>query len=113
MSITDKDRRLLRRAAKAMGYRMGTEWDCSFDGIFLGLGIGDDPMWVWDPLNDSADAFNLAIDIQEKTGAVVCISIGKDRTGCEFHFANGPDSSANTKRAIVMAAVALSAKDTP
>lgn len=59
---------------------------------------------VWNPLDDDGDAMRLLYALTERLGWVSCLSIGKDRSACEFNYACGDDPHANTRRAIVLAA---------
>lgn len=63
----------------------------------------------WDPENDDGDALRLAVALQATKGAhwVICLSIGDNRTACEFHYASGGDPATNTRHAIYRAAVEI------
>lgn len=99
-------RELLDLAAKAAGIEITWEHGQDFPErvtLFRGHLANYDR---WDPLNDDGDALRLAVALQAAKGSswVICLSIGDNRTACEFHYACGPDSAANVRRAIVIAA---------
>lgn len=73
---------------------------------------GDGVWRPWNPLADTEDAMLLAVALRAAKGEswVICLSIGDNRTACEFQYASGGDALANTRRAIVMAAADYAAK---
>ncbi|MFJ9531226.1 hypothetical protein [Herbaspirillum sp. NPDC101396] len=100
------DRELLDLAAIAAGIKTpGKPPNWMHPGVEIPTDFGH--RW-WNPLRDDGDALRLAVAIQPLSGcAVLCLSIGKERTGCEFRFVDGPDAAANTRRAIVVAAAEI------
>lgn len=67
----------------------------------------------WNPLNDDGDALRLLVALGDST-RVMALSVGCDRTGCEFNFVrHGDDRGAATRRAIVIAAAEIGKKMRP
>lgn len=104
------DRELLELAAKAAGAQP-YDWDTSGDGLFIRDGkpvilAGGDHDGDWNPLTDDGDAFRLLIALQ-RNGRVICLSVGRDRSACEFNYVCGDDVANNTRRAIVIAAAEI------
>lgn len=108
------DRELLELAAKAVGINGGDE-DFTDPigrkfvdslGLWVHVGAFEDMGRWFNPLNDDGEVLRLAVALQAAKGAswVICLSIGDNRTACEFHYACGPDPAANVRRAIVIAA---------
>lgn len=96
------DLELLELAGKAVG--MDGVYDADFDRVVLF--DSEITPTMWNPLTDDGDALRLAVALQAAKGIswVICLSIGDNRTACEFHYACGPDPAANVRRAIVIAA---------
>lgn len=96
-----QDFELLQNAARAVGGEART----NFAGAVQFYRDGEYEKF-WNPLRDDGDALRLAVALQAARGAswVICLSIGDNRTACEFLYASGADVLANTRRAIVMAA---------
>lgn len=115
--MTTDDRTLLERAARAAGIEVGGEDFADpigrkyVDNLGLWVKVGGfDDMGRWfNPLHDDGEALRLAVKLQAAKGATwaICLSIGDDRTACEFHYACGPDPAANTRRAITCAAAEI------
>lgn len=102
-----QDFELLRLAARAIGGEARTNFAGAVqlyrDGEYVAF---------WNPLRDDGDALRLAVALQAAGGSswVVCLSIGDNRSACEFNYASGADALANTRRAIVLAAAELGRK---
>jgi hypothetical protein len=106
MSAPVNDRELLGLAARAAGIDLYWD-DAGAPGYYSDWrGI---PQWEsWNPLVFDGDALRLAVAISTRAGCgVTCLSIGADKSWCEFHFVSGSDAAANTRRAIVIAAAEI------
>lgn len=97
------DRELLTLAAKAIG--LDFTWDGWADAPMVLTADGIDTC-TWNPLASDGDALRLAVALQAVKGPswVICLSIGDNRSACEFNYAGGGDAAANVRRAIVLAA---------
>lgn len=98
--MTDKE--LLEMAAKAAGYNLGIDWDCSTTGIFINgddLYSGD----KWNPLTNDGDALRLAVMLKMQV-SVTTESCRAETLPVLGVRVNDNDEFAATRRAIVMAA---------
>lgn len=102
------DRELLLLAAKAIGLD-GYIYEWVDGPHFVVPGDSTKPLSEpksYDWLTDDGDALRLAVALQAVKGPswVICLSIGDNRSACEFNYAGGGDAAANVRRAIVLAA---------
>lgn len=108
------DRELLEAAAKAFWAddEVSTRFDEREDGLLYIHADnqdhnGSDREFVWNPLHDDGDALRLAVRLG-LGNRVLCLSIGGQKTACEFNYvAHGSDAYAATRRAIVTAAAEI------
>ena len=111
--MTDKE--LLELAAKAAG--IDGKYTDAFGGDYydcrnLSQGIETKDGELWNPLDFSDDALNLAVDLsiyihpEFMENEVMTVIRG----GRRFHETHGKDKRAATRRAIVIAAAAIGAK---
>lgn len=93
------DRELLELAAKAAGHKLGEDWSCLPEGIFIN---GDDRFSgdEWNPLTDDGDALRLAVKLNLLYGKVFT-------RGVSDNHEDGDDIYAATRRAIVRAAAKI------
>lgn len=109
MSRLTDDRELLKKAAKAFGYRKETDW---WDGWSdEGRETGD----YWNPLTDDGDALRLAVKLHMEistyddasSSASVCFKNGEFYKSFDAFEKHEYDAYAATRKAIVRAAAAI------
>ena len=108
--MTDADRDLLERAARAAGYEID-EWH---DGRLSVIDGG--AVIPFEPLTDDGDALRLAVklrlDIDHGNDVVVAGGMTEERYGTEPPFAyTQEEREAATRRAIVRAAAAMAGEE--
>ena len=121
--MTDTDKDLLERAARAAGYTLkfgevymlgDDEIDCT-DQPYVVSGHPDEADWYWDPLHDDGDALRLAVKLGMNIGNRADRSIEawavSDQDGGVYRGVEQKreDPFVATRRAIVRAAAALGA----
>ncbi len=97
-------REQLALAAKAAGYTILSS-DVRAEAVYINESIPGKCGRYWNPRHDDGDALRLAVALA-KAHKVICLSIGCEKTGCEFHFVqHADDPFAATREAIFIAAV--------
>lgn len=113
-TLSLEDIALLERAAQNVGIEYDPELarPHPISGAFFGLWLKikgepyEGQRRHWNPLQDDGDAFRLLMLLRAAKGPawVLCLSVGDERSACEFNYVSGRDVAANTRRAIVIAA---------